>query len=78
MHKPQEGERTNLSGKEYFALRALMGIVSTFATEDRVLKDRLNKIPMGWCDVKMIEAKTDTTIPLSHGGLLLLQLLPHR
>ena len=59
MNKPSEGERTNLTGQEYFALRSLMGIVSTFATEDRVLKNRLKKVPMGWCDVKMIEAKAD-------------------
>lgn len=57
MNNPRESERTNLSGKEYYALRALMGVVSTFATEDHALKNRLSKIPMGWCDAKMIEAK---------------------
>ncbi len=59
MNRPQEGERTNLSGREYYALRALMGIVSTFANEDKVLEKRLRSIDMGWCDIKMIEAKVD-------------------
>lgn len=59
MNRPPEGERTNLSGREYFALRALMGIVSTFATEDQILEKRLKNVPMGWCDIKMIEAKAD-------------------
>ena len=52
-------ERKNLSGKEYYALRALMGIVSTFETEDKQLRKRLDEVPMGWCDVKLIEAKAD-------------------
>ena len=33
MSNEQPTERTNQSGKEYYALRALIGIVSTFETE---------------------------------------------
>lgn len=52
-------ERTSLSGQEYYALRALMGVVSTFAVETRTLEKRLRKIKMGWCRAKLIEAVAD-------------------
>ena len=54
--------RWPLSGQEYYAARALMGIVSTFETELKVLEKRLKAIPYGWRDAKMIAAVADTLL----------------
>ena len=48
--------RQPLTGREYYALRALMGIISTFETEDESLKNRLKAVKGGWRDLKLIEA----------------------
>ena len=55
----QQPERINLSGKEYYSLRALMGIVSTFETELHSLEKRLRGIKMGWCHARLIVALAD-------------------
>ena len=59
MSNEQPTERTNLSGKEYYALRALIGIVSTFETEMGFLEKRLRSVKMGWCHARLIAALTD-------------------
>ncbi len=59
MSNEQQTERTNLSGKEYYALRALMGIVSTFETELPPMEKRLRSVKMGWCHAKLIVGLAD-------------------
>lgn len=50
-------ERRNLTAREYYALRAILGATSTIAAEEGALQKRLGEIPMGRCDMKLIEAK---------------------
>ena len=57
-----EGGRWPVSGQEYYATRALMGIVSTFETELKVLEKRLKAVPYGWRDAKMIAAVADSLL----------------
>jgi len=59
MSNEQPSERTNLSGREYYGLRALMGVVSTFETELGYLEKRLRGINMGWCHARLIVALAD-------------------
>ena len=57
-------ERVPLTGREYYALRALMGIVSTFETEDVSLEKRLKSIRGGWRDIKLIEKLSSKLLDL--------------
>lgn len=54
-----EYERVKMSGREYYALRALIGVVSTFSAYDADIEKRVRMIPNGWRDLKLIEAKAD-------------------
>ena len=58
-NKEKPSERIPLSGKEYYGLRALIGIVSTFETELGFLEKRLRNIKMGWCNARLIAATAD-------------------
>lgn len=50
-------ERQPLSGSEYYALRAMMGMVSTFETEIPAIEKRLRSIDGGWRDTRLIQTK---------------------
>ena len=62
MNDNTEGRHWALSGQEYYATRALMGIVSTFETELQILQKRLKSVPYGWRDAKMIAAVADSLL----------------
>lgn len=49
-------ERTKLSGHEYYALRSLIGVVSTFQANETAIEKRIRTIPNGWRDLKLIES----------------------
>ena len=64
-------ERWPMSGQEYYALKAIVGSISTLLNEQNQLKSRLKRIKGGWRDLKLIEAKEITlyeaildTVPL--------------
>lgn len=64
-------ERKALSGREYYALRELFGIINSFDQCADALQARCKQIPGGWRDLRMICAKARTltenlmnTIPL--------------
>lgn len=52
-------ERVNLSGREYYTLRSLMAVVSTFEGCAGDLEKRVRTIPNGYRDLKLIMATAD-------------------
>lgn len=51
-----KGERTNLSGREYYTLRSLMAVVSTFEGCASDIEQRVRTIPNGYRDLRLIIA----------------------
>lgn len=49
-------ERVNLSGREYYTLRSLMAVVSTFEACSGDLEKRIRTIPNGYRDLRLIMA----------------------
>ena len=52
-----EPERTPLTSREYYAIREMFGIVSTFEKTMGYLEKRAKKLPGAWRDMNMISAK---------------------
>ena len=64
-------ERKPLSGREYYALRELFGIVSLFNANADELQKRVQMIPGGWRDLRLITAVSEKLM----GNLL--KTVPH-
>ena len=55
-------ERTPLTSREYYAIREMFGIVSTYEKAMGHLEKRAKKLPGAWRDMHMISAKAQRLI----------------
>ena len=62
MNGGQAEERWPLSGREYFAIRQLFAIVSSYEHSMTQLEKRAKAIPGAWRDLKMLSAKSENLI----------------
>lgn len=70
-------ERTPMTSREYYALREIFGIISSFETCKGHLQKRAKSLPGAWRDMNMIGAKAErllaqllSTIPAEKLGLI--------